>query len=75
MMTGSTGMLWQDGSSAPLTDKIKKAAEYYKTKYGRAPNLCYVHPDTAPDGTQVDGITLRADRAVAKNCLWLGVEK
>ena len=31
-----TGMLWFDSTQTTLDNKIKKAAEYYQKKYGRA---------------------------------------
>ena len=39
------GMLWFDNDKkTDLSDKIKRAASYYKEKYGQNPNLCFVHP-------------------------------
>jgi hypothetical protein len=40
------GLLWYDGDpKRPLEDKIGKAAQRYREKYGRWPNTCYVHPE------------------------------
>lgn len=39
------GMLWYDNSPTALKDRVKQAAGYYTEKYGRKPNLCFVHPD------------------------------
>jgi hypothetical protein len=39
------GMLWlDDDPQRPLGAKIERAASYYRTKYGVAPEVCYVHP-------------------------------
>lgn len=39
------GLLWYDGDPRrALEDKIGRAAERYREKYGRWPNTCYVHP-------------------------------
>ncbi len=39
------GMLWFDNDQkASIPSKIEKAARYYQKKYGKNPNLCYVHP-------------------------------
>lgn len=39
------GMLWYDNDpKADLGLKIERAASYYQNKYGRTPNLCFVHP-------------------------------
>jgi hypothetical protein len=49
----NAGMLWFDNDpKTALTAKIERAADYYKHKYGRAPNLCLIHPSMLPqDGT------------------------
>jgi hypothetical protein len=39
------GMLWYDNNpKTALAAKIKQAADFYRQKYGVAPNLCLVHP-------------------------------
>jgi hypothetical protein len=39
------GMLWFDNDAkAALDIRIERAASYYRTKYGKMPTLCYVHP-------------------------------
>ena len=39
------GMLWFDNDpKAELTTKVERAAVYYLSKYGKSPNLCFVHP-------------------------------
>lgn len=71
------GMLWLDTDpKRPLSEKIRMAAEYYKNKYGRAPDTCMVHPAVlAEPSTQVDKITVRPLRTVLPNHLWIGVEE
>jgi hypothetical protein len=69
------GMLWFDNDSkTDLPAKIKRAATYYKEKYGQTPNLCFVHPSMvkAPAPSEV-GIELRTTRSVLPNHFWLGV--
>jgi hypothetical protein len=42
-------MLWFDNDSkTDLNGKIERAAVYYRTKYGRVPTLCFVHPSMLP---------------------------
>lgn len=69
------GMLWFDNDSkADLTAKIQRAAEYYKRKYGRDPNLCFVHPSmVAAPLNQAAGVELRTSQSVLPNHLWLGI--
>ena len=39
------GLLWYDSDPRrALEDKIERAAQRYREKYGRWPNTCYVHP-------------------------------
>ncbi len=40
-----TGILWYDDDTrTPFEIRLKKAVDYFRTKYGRGPNLCLVHP-------------------------------
>ena len=71
------GMLWFDNDTkTDLSAKIKRAASYYKEKYGQNPNLCFVHPSMlkAPPTPEV-GIELRTTRSVLPNHFWLGVNQ
>ena len=69
------GMLWFDNDTkADLTAKIQRAAEYYKQKYGRDPNLCFVHPSMIAEANKpANGVELRTSQSVLPNHLWLGV--
>jgi hypothetical protein len=41
----NVGMLWFDNDPKSNLDlKIERAASYYRTKYGRSPTICFVHP-------------------------------
>ena len=43
------GMLWFDNDkNETINEKIKRAANYYKKKYGKSPTLCFVHPSMLP---------------------------
>lgn len=72
----TTGMLWFDNSSATLSAKIQRAADYYKNKYGRAPELCLVHPNMLKDQKldELTGITVRPYRPVLPGHIWIGFE-
>jgi hypothetical protein len=44
------GLLWYDDDPRRgLEDKIGRAAQRYREKYGRWPNTCYVHPQATVD--------------------------
>ncbi|MEP7356337.1 MAG: hypothetical protein ABI847_03805, partial [Anaerolineales bacterium] len=71
------GMLWyDDDSKRQLDEKVARAAEFYRAKYGVQPTECYVHPGLlAVDQPTVTagGVRVRGNRTVIKNHLWLGV--
>ena len=69
------GMLWFDNDNkSDLVTKIQKAADYYHLKYGKAPNLCLVHPRTMGNSLWTEaGIEVRTTPAVLPNHFWLGV--
>ena len=47
------GLLWYDGDKRrPLNEKVKAAAERYRRKFGRAPNVCYLHPSALGNGNE-----------------------
>jgi hypothetical protein len=73
-----TGMLWYDNDpTTPLAAKVQKAAEYYRKKYGAAPDACVVNPSSIPEGglTQVEPIAIRASRMILPGHLWIGREE
>ncbi len=71
-----TGMMWFDNSSSPELDlRIQLAADYYRRKFRREPNLCLVNPAALARGSmQVGRITVRAYRPILPHHLWIGVE-
>jgi len=73
----NVGMLWFDNDSkVDLVARIQRAASYYRDKYGRTPNLCFVHPSmmgSTPISTNGSGIEVRTTRSVLPNHFWLGI--
>jgi hypothetical protein len=69
------GMLWFDNDKkSDLATKIQRAADYYHMKYGKAPNLCLVHPRTLGNSSMTGAsIEVRTTRSVLPNHFWLGV--
>jgi hypothetical protein len=65
-------MLWFDGTSSPLADKITRAVVYYEKKYNRRPSLCYVHTSAYVEGLVVAGVRIEASAKLLTNDLWLG---
>jgi hypothetical protein len=78
-------MLWFDNDSqVDLNAKINRAARYYNEKYGRKPNLCFVHPSMtgkpqeAPERSESlalrsGDIEVRVTRSVLPNHFWIGM--
>jgi hypothetical protein len=71
-----TGMLWFDNSQSPLDVKIDKAIDYYTQKYGRAPDLCLVHPSMIQNTSLIDlmKVRVRPYRPVLPGHIWIGIE-
>jgi hypothetical protein len=72
------GMLWYDDSkTATLEQKVQRAVEHYRAKFGVQPTACYVHPGLlSPDGApQTFGhVKVRPSGTVIKHHFWLGVD-
>jgi hypothetical protein len=72
------GMLWFDSNNnRDVSARIEQASRYYRTKYGREPNLCYVHPSTGGDGVPgiIAGLKVITSQTVLPDHFWLGIEK
>ena len=71
------GMLWADfEKSKPLTERAQLAVDFYKNKYGKTPNLCYVNPGMTEQQTPfiIDGLEFRVSRSILPNHFWIGVK-
>jgi hypothetical protein len=70
------GMLWyDDDAKSRLDEKVARAVEYYRSKYGVQPTECYVHPGMLVEGAPANtaGVRLCPSPTVIKNHFWLGV--
>jgi len=69
------GMLWFDNDSkSDLSNKVKKAADYYRRKFGQDPNLCYVHPSMIPgECVKTGNISVCSNHTIIPNHFWIGV--
>jgi hypothetical protein len=72
-----TGMLWFDNDAGQsLTGKIDRAAEHYRSKYGRKPSLCFVHPTMLPaeeSRSMAGAVEIRTAPWVLPNHFFIGV--
>ena len=75
------GMLWFDNDPRTgLADKVSRAADYYRKKYGQVPDLCMVHPAMMigrPElvESRAEKIAVIPDRTILPGHLWIGCEE
>ena len=72
------GLLWFDADpKRALNEKIAQAADRYRHKFGRKPNLCYVNPLMLPgsEPAECNGVRLVPSRTVLKHHFWIGMEE
>jgi len=70
------GLLWfDDNHETPFATRVKKAAQQYLERFGRAPDVCYVHPmmllgaETTPEDIEVlESACIQPDH------FWIGVK-
>ena len=68
------GMLWFDNDpKSGIREKVKQAADYYRRKYGDAPDLCLVNPAMlGKDKPEVEEIELETASDIQPNHFWVG---
>jgi hypothetical protein len=76
----NTGMLWFDNDpKTTLEVKVQQAADYYRHKYGRTPDLCLVNPGILAKmqsgAAQGGKISIRPLRSILPGHLWIGVDE
>jgi hypothetical protein len=72
------GMLWFDeDSESSVARRIERASEYYQSKYGHKPNVCFVHPGMIEGIDDLPQATLRVASSLRllENHFWIGVEE
>ena len=69
-------MLWFDNDpQTTLYAKVSKAADYYRKKYGRTPNLCMVNPRMIEEKKlDVQKIAIRPYQHILPGHLWIGID-
>ncbi len=85
-----SGMLWfDDDPKRSIEEKVERAAERFREKYGVVPNLCYANPRTVESGQRAIALKLAAGnsgkgqacvavrqaRSILPNHFWLGVSE
>jgi hypothetical protein len=71
------GMLWFDADrELAVEHRVERAATYYREKYGKAPTLCLVHPETGQGKlpARIGQLDIEAMDTVQPNHFWVGVK-
>ena len=71
----NVGMLWlDDDSKRPFEEKVKRAVDYYREKYGRTPELCLVHTGMLTDEKRVGKVNVQPIANILPHHFWLGMK-
>lgn len=71
----NVGMLWlDDDGRRSLDEKVKRAADYYREKYGHAPELCFVSAKMGDVEITVGQIEVKPAATVLPYHFWLGMK-
>jgi len=64
--------------------KVERAVLYYRDKYGKAPNLCFVHPTMIPNNDNKStnksplnsqGVEIRTSDTMLPHHFWIGINR
>lgn len=71
------GLLWYDDDPGrDLAQKVGRAAQHYRKKFGRRPNVCYVHPSLVQEEREeVDSVSISSLSSILRHHFWLGEEE
>lgn len=69
------GMLWLDADARRTFDeKVQRAVDYYRQKYGSSPDLCLVNTATlSEEEKKVGTVMVQRTRTVLPHHFWVGV--
>ena len=73
------GLLWYDDNPGrDLAEKVGRAAQRYRQKFGAAPDVCYVHPSALSGNgkvRKVGGVRVASLPSVLRYHFWVGREE
>lgn len=68
--------MWlDDDKSRTIEEKVKRAAMYYRQKYGKKPNVCYVNHSALEGEMKVDKVVVLPAGHVRPQHLWIGINQ
>jgi hypothetical protein len=70
----NVGMLWlDDDKRRSFEEKVRRAADHYREKYGRLPELCFVSSKMSDVAKKVGRIEVKSAKTVLPYHFWLGM--
>ncbi len=70
----NVGMLWLDADkNRTFEEKVSRAADYYRDKYGRFPELCLVNGKHLAESKKVGRVRVESARSVLPDHFWMGM--
>lgn len=71
----NVGMLWlDDDKKRSLEEKVKRAVEYYREKYGRMPEICLVNMGMLANEKRVGKVNVQPIANILPHHFWLGMK-
>lgn len=71
----NVGMLWlDDDKRRSFEEKVSRAADYYREKYGCFPELCFVNSGMVAEEKKVGAIEVKPANTVLPFHFWLGMK-
>ena len=71
----NVGMLWlDDDRNRSLDEKVSRAVEYYREKYGRMPEMCLVNKEMLAEEKQVGKVCVQPLATILPHHFWLGMK-
>ncbi|WP_420642268.1 hypothetical protein [Candidatus Leptofilum sp.] len=71
----NVGMLWlDDDRNRSLDEKVNRAVDYYREKYGRMPELCLVNKKVLSEEKRVGKVSVQPQAAILPHHFWLGMK-
>lgn len=71
----NVGMLWlDDDRHRSLDEKVNRAVEYYRDKYGRMPEMCLVNKGMLATEKRVGKVSVQPIANILPHHFWLGME-
>lgn len=69
------GMMWlDDDKRRSLEEKVQRAAEHYREKYGCFPELCFVNKGVVAEDRKVGKLLVKPALTVMPYHFWLGMD-